>query len=318
MTLADIFRARRRIAGHVRRTPLMCSSRLSEAAGTRVSLKLESLQVTHSFKARGAFNAVIARRERSQNGIGRLVTASAGNHGRGLAMAAQTFGTPLVVYTPAAAPRSKVDAIRQHKATLVADACDYDAAESQAKAYASGTGADFVSPYNDLDVIEGAGTVALEIFEDAPDADVLIVPIGGGGLVSGVGVATKAIHPECRVVGVEVEASCPFQTSIRAGRLVRINPRPTLADALCGNPDPETVTFSMIQRYVDDIVTVSEDDLAKAIVGLTASEHLVVEAGGAVGAAAVLDPSVHHRARHAVVIITGGNIDSDRLAELLE
>ena len=275
MTLVDVFRARKRIAPYVRRTPLVRSTWLSDLSGASVSLKLESLQVSNSFKSRGAFNAVIARLERPGGAPAQLVTASAGNHGRALAAAAETFHLPLIVFTPADAPKTKLAAIRRHGAELRADGRDYDEAERLAKAFATETGAEFISPYNDADVIAGAATVALEIFEDAADIDTLVVPIGGGGLISGVATVAKAIDARCEVIGVEVEASCAFQTSVRAGRLVEIVPGATLADGLGGNPDPETITFAFIQQLVDRIVTVSEDDLSAAIVGLVEAEHLV-------------------------------------------
>ena len=317
MTLGDIFAARRRIAPHLQRTPLRASTWLSDAAGGRVALKLESLQLSNSFKSRGAFNAVVARMERGAAGDTRLVTASAGNHGRALAAAAERFHLPLVVFTPADAPRTKLDAIRRHGAELRAEGRDYDDAERMAKAFARETGRDFVSPYNDPDVIAGAGTIALEVFEDASDTDVFVVPIGGGGLANGVGVAVKAIAPSCDVVGVEADASCAFQTSVRAGRLVEIVPGPTLADGLGGNPDPETITFALIQQHVDRIVTVSEADLAAAIAGLVEAEHLVAEGAGAAATAAVVGKRIDVAGRRAVVIVSGSNIDRKRLAGLL-
>ena len=316
LCLLDVFRARRRIAPYVRRTPLVPSPWLSALSGGRVSLKLESLQRSHSFKARGAFNAVIARLER-QRAPAQLVTASAGNHGRGLAEAAETFHLPLIVYTPIDAPQTKLSAIRAHGAELRAIGRDYDDAERMAKQFARETGGEFISPYSDADVIAGAATVALEILEDAADTDTLVVPIGGGGLISGVAAAAKAIDASCQVIGVEVEASCPFQTSVRAGRLVEIVPGPTLADGLGGNPDPETITWPIIQRLVDRIVTVSEADLAAAIVGLVDAEHLVTEASGAVGVAAAMAKRVDLAGRHAAIVVTGANIDRARLTALL-
>src|SRR5262249_15048159 len=155
-----------------------------------------------------------------------------------------------VVFTPEDAPRTKLAAIERHGATLRAEGRDYDDAERMAKAFAADTGAEFLSPYNDPDVIAGGATVALEIFEDAPSTDLLIVPIGGAGLVSGMAAAAKAIAPDCLVIGVEVEASCAFQTSVAAGRLVEIEPGPTLADGLGGNPDPDTITFDLVRRFV--------------------------------------------------------------------
>ncbi len=317
MTLVDVLRARQRIAPCVRRTPLVRSAWLSEAAGARVSLKLESLQISNSFKSRGAFNAVIARLERGIDRPAGLVTASAGNHGRALAGAAETFGLPLVVFTPADAPATKLAAIRRHGAELRADAHDYDEAERHAKAFAAETGAEFISAYSDPDVIAGAATIAVEVFEDAPDTDTLLVPIGGGGLVSGVAFAAKALTPRCEVIGVEVEASCTFQTSIRAGRLVEIVPGDTLADGLGGNPDPETITFGFIQQFVDRIVTVSEADLAAAIVGLVESEHLIAEGAGAAATGALVGRRAEVAGRAVVIIVSGANIDRTRLAPLL-
>jgi threonine dehydratase len=317
MTVADVLRARRRIAPYVRRTSLTSSEWLTDALGARVSLKLESLQVSHSFKARGAFNAVIARQQREGTGPRQLVTASAGNHGRALASATKRFGLPLVVFTPADAPETKLDPIRRHGATLRAEARDYDDAERMAKTFAASTGAAFISPYNDGDVIAGAATIALELFEDAPDIGAIVVPIGGGGLISGVAATAKAISPSCRVIGVEVAASCPFQTSVRAEHLVEIVPQPTLADGLTGNPDPDTVTFGMIQRFVDEIVTVDENELARSIVALVEHEHLIAEGAAAVGVAALGHKGVTMGRGHVAVIVSGGNIDRGRLASLL-
>ncbi len=317
MTLIDVFRARRRIAPYIRRTPLISSAWLSELARGVVSLKLESLQLSNSFKSRGAFNAVIARLERGSAAPARLVTASAGNHGRALAAAAEIFRLPLVVFTPVDAPRSKVAAIRRHGAELRAEGRDYDDAERLAKAFAAETGAEFISPYNDADVIAGAATIALEIAEDDGDINVIVVPIGGGGLISGIAAATKAIDPDIEIVGVEVEASCAFQTSVRAGHLVPIVPGPTLADGLGGNPDPDTITFGLIQQLVDRIVTVSEEDLASAIVGLVESEHLIAEGAGAAAVAALVGQRIDVAGRRVGVIVSGANIDRQPLAELI-
>src|SRR4051812_603249 len=163
--MLDVLRARRRIAPYIRRTPLIRSTWLSDLAGASVSLKLESLQVSSSFKSRGAFNAVLARLERPGGAPAQLVTASAGNHGRALAAAARTFNLPLVVFTPSDAPAAKLSAIRRDGADLRADGRDYDEAERMAKAFAAQTGAEFISPYSDIDVIAGAATIALELFE---------------------------------------------------------------------------------------------------------------------------------------------------------
>jgi threonine dehydratase len=315
--MIDVLRARRRIAAYVRRTPLIRSSWLSDLGGGDVFLKAESQQRSSSFKCRGAFNAVIARLERPGGAPAQLVTASAGNHGRALAAAAKTFNLPLVVFTPADAPTTKLDAIRRDGADLRPDGRDYDEAERMARAFASQTGAEFISPYSDADVIAGAATVALEMFEDDPALDTLVVPIGGGGLISGAASVAKAINPPGEVVGVEVEASNAFQQSVKAGHLVEIVPGDTLADGLGGNPDPETITFAYIQRLVDRIVTVSEKDLAGAIVGLVETEHLIAEGAGAAAAAAIAGKRIDVRGRRVGVIVSGANIDRARLARLL-
>ena len=317
MTLLEVLRARRRIAPYVRRTPLVHSSWLSDLAGADVALKLESVQRSSSFKSRGAFNAVVARLERGASTLTRIVTASAGNHGRALAEAAETFGLPLTVFTPADAPQTKLAAISRHGAELRANGRDYDEAERLAKAFAKETGAAFISPYNDADVIAGAAIVALEIFEEAANTDTLVVPVGGGGLISGVATVAKALSAACTVVGVEVEASCAFQTSVRAGKLVEIVPGPTLADGLGGNPDPDTMTFEPIQRLVDRIVTVSEADLEAALVGLVTAEHVITEGAGAAATAAIVGRRVELAGRRVAVIVSGANIDRARLAALI-
>jgi threonine dehydratase len=228
------------------------------------------------------------------------------------------FHLPLVVFTPADAPQTKLAAIRRHGAELRAEGRDYDHAEILAKQFAQDTGATFISPYSDPDVIAGAATIAVEIFEDAPLTDTLIVPIGGGGLISGVAAAVKALAPATRVFGVEVDVSCAFQTSVRAGKLVEIVPGPSLADGLGGNPDPQTITFDFVQRYVDQIVTVSETDLAAAIVGLIEHEHLVAEGAGGAATAAIVGRRLDVAGRRVAVIQSGSNIDRTRLTRLLQ
>jgi len=315
--MIDVLRARQRIAPYIRRTPLVRSTWLSDLCGASISLKPEAWQRANSFKSRGAFNAVIARLERPGGAPARLVTASAGNHGRGLAAAAKTFNLPLVVFTPKDAPSAKLDAIRRDGADLRPHGHDYDEAERMAKAFAAQTGAEFISPYSDTDVIAGAATVALEMFEDDPALDMLLVPIGGGGLISGMATVAKAINPRCDVIGVELDVSNAFQQSVRAGTLVEIVPGETLADGLGGNPDPDTITFAFIQRLVDRIVTVSEADLAAAVVGLVDAEHIIAEGADTAATAALIGKQIDVRDRQVGVVVSGGNIDRARLKSLL-
>jgi threonine dehydratase len=316
--LLEALRARKRIAPYVRRTPLVESAWLSDAAGARVALKLESLQASNSFKRRGAFNAAIARLERGEiSERSTLVTASAGSHGRALAAAAEAFHLPLIVFTPYDAPHAKTSAIRRHGAALRAEGRDYDHTELLAKAYAAETGATFISPYSDADVIAGAATVGLEIFEDAPDTDVVLVPIGGGGLISGIAAVAAEIGGGSRVIGIELDVAHAFLTSLQAGRLVQIDAGPSMAEGLGGNPDPDTITFAFVQRHVKEIATVSESDLRAGVVGLVDAEHLIVEPSGAAGVGALLGGRVDVRGASVAVVVTGSNIDRSRLERLL-
>lgn len=317
MLPVDVVRARKRIARYIRRTPLVRSSWASDAAGANVWLKLESQQLSNSFKSRGAFNAVMALMERGHVATRAIVTASAGNHGRALAEAAEMFALPLVVFTPANAPDAKLSAIRRHGADLRPQGRDYDDAERLAKAYAKETGAAFVSPYNDPDVIAGAATIALELVDERPDLEVVVVPIGGGGLIAGIGAALVRVSPGVRVIGVEAERSHAFLTSVRAGHLVEIVPGDTIADGMAGNPDPETITFEPIQQFVDEIVLAGEDDLERAIVGLVEHEHVIAEGAGAAAVAAILARRANVSGRRVAAIVTGANIDRARLARLL-
>jgi threonine dehydratase len=288
------------------RTPIRHSEWLSSIAGGDVFLKLEIVQPTSSYKIRGAFNAALLVKELLAPGTA-LVTASAGNHGKALAHAAKALDLPLTVFVAADAPRTKIDAIRAAGARLELCA-SYDEAERAAKAHAS-TGALFISPYSHPDVIAGAGTIMLEILEDLPDVDTLIVPVGGGGLVSGIGIAARALSRATRVLGIEVAASSPFTKSLAAGRLVTIDVQPSLADGLTGNLDPDTITLDIVRTVVDRIAVVGEDDVKASLSNVVKREHLVVEGAAAVGPAAIASGQVDLHGRRAVVILTGANTD---------
>jgi threonine dehydratase len=315
ISLRDIFAAHRRIRRHITQTPLRESEWLSSIAEARVSLKLESVQQTNSFKFRGAMNAALRLVERGSPPV--IVTASAGNHGRAVALAAERLRVQAVVFTPATAPDTKKSAIRRLGATLRDDPADYDAAERMAREYARDSGAIYLSPYNHPDVIAGAGTVALEILEAAPDLQLVVVPVGGGGLASGVGLALKHAAPHVTIVGVEAEASRPFASGFARGAITQIEVRPSLADGLVGNLEPGSMTFDLVRRHVDRLVSVSEEDLRGAIRGLAAEEHLIAEGAGATATAAVLAGQVVAPGQRTVVLLTGANIDVGRFAGVL-
>jgi threonine dehydratase len=295
---------------------LHASAWLSRRAGADIRLKLETLQPTCSYKIRGAVNAAL-RLVESGGAIPSVVTASAGNHGRALAWAADSVGIPLTIYVSKDAPRTKLEAMRASRAELVLCA-SYDEAERQAKARAVDGGALYVSPYSHPDVVAGAGTVGLEIFEDWPDVDTVIVPVGGGGLISGIALACGAVSDRIAVVGVEVEASSPFTRSLAAGQIVEIDVGPTLADGLAGNLDPDTITFDVVRQHVARIVTIDEASLRDAIRGVVEHERLVAEGAGAAAVAAVLAEKLDVRGRRTAVVLSGGNIDLEVLASILQ
>ena len=319
MTTADIIAARGRIAPHIRRTPLLASAWLSALAGAEVRLKLESLQPTNSFKIRGAANASAAFIERhggTPGPAGRIVTASAGNHGRAMAYAAERLGLRLVVYTPRSAPRAKLDYIARHGADL-RPAPTYEDAERLARACAAETGATYISPYSHPDVIAGAATVAVEILEDWPDADTILAPVGGGGLVSGIAIAARTMAPRIEVVGVEAEASPAFHEALKAGRIVEVEVHPTLADGLAGNMDPQSMTFELVRRFVDRTVLAPESFIADAIRGLFEEERVIAEGAGAAAVAALL-AGLSVAGRKVAIVVSGSNIDPELLSNVLQ
>jgi threonine dehydratase len=280
-----------------------------------VFLKLETLQPTFSYKIRGAFNTVLALVEDGGE-VRPLVTASAGNHGRALAYAARAAGLRLTVYAPATAPRAKLDAIREAGAEL--KTCgDYDEAEVRAKEHGAEGAALFVSAYSHPGVVAGAGTIGLEILEDLPDVEAIVVPVGGGGLISGVAIAARGISDAVSILGVEVEASQAFTKSLAAGHIVPIVVAPTLADGLAGNLDPDAITFDIVRRLVLGIVLVDERGLQDAVAGIAREERLIAEAAGAAAAAGVLSGRIELDGRITAVILSGGNIDVEQLKALI-
>jgi threonine dehydratase len=320
MTIADIFAARGRIAPHIRRTPLVSSDWLSALADADVRLKLESLQITRSFKLRGAVNATAAFLERHgapRGTAGQIVTASAGNHGRAMAYAAERLGLKLVVFTPQSAPRAKLDSIARHGADL-RPAATYEESERLAKAFAAETGATFISPYSHADVIAGAATVAVEVLEDWPGVDIILVAVGGGGLVSGIAIAAGALSAgRVEIVGVECDASPAFHEALKAGHIVEVEVHPTVADGLAGNMDPETITFDLAKRLVTRMVVAPESAIADAIRGLFEKERVIAEGAGATAVAALL-AGLPVAGRNVAVVVSGANIDPELLARVLQ
>jgi len=308
VTMQDIYRARQRIAPIARRTPLIHSSWLTDHAGTSVHLKLENLQETGSFKVRGATNKLLSlTADEKARGV---ITVSSGNHGRAVSYVAGKLGIDAVVCLSEHVPGNKVEAIRRLGAETVVHGESYDEADAHARQLQEERGLTWVHPFDDPSVIAGQGTIGLELLEDLPEIETAIVPLSGGGLISGIALALKSANPAIRIVGVSMDRAPVMVHSLRAGRPVEVEEEETLADALAGGIGLDNrYTFRMVQEYVDETVLVSEEEIAVAMSVTLEKHHLVVEGGGAVGIAALLNQRVRELGRHIVAVLSGGNVD---------
>jgi len=298
-----------RADGQLHRTPVLTSRTLGERAGVRLLLKCESLQKTGSFKPRGALNIVLSMEpERRARG---LITVSAGNHAQAVAWAARSAGVPCTVVMPVDAPRSKTDAVRGYGATIVAHD-DRATLFDRLREEEARTGAAFVHPFDDPVGLAGAGTAGLEIVEQVPDVSCVVVPIGGGGLMTGVASAVKALRPECRVIGVELEESKGMTSSLAAGKPIPIPIPRTLADGLTP-PFVGAIPLEVARDLLDEIVSVTEAEIVVAMRLLLTRAKLYVEGGGAAATAALLAGKVRLPADATVVsVVSGGNVDPER------
>jgi threonine dehydratase len=304
--------AARRIAHQVQRTPLVRSEPLSHAAGGDVLLKLENLQTTGSFKLRGAFNALSQLPlDTQRRGV---VASSAGNHGLGVAYAAKALGIPATIFVPASAPEVKKNGIRALGAMLDDAPLDYDAAMAAAKAFGAEHGMEFINPCLGDDLLAGQGTVALEVLLDEPGLHTLVLPVGGGGLLGGCASLVRHDAPNVRIVGAQSDQTAAMAKSVTAGRVVEIPVTPTLADGLAGQIDAEALDIGL--NALDDIVLLTEDEIARAIAWLHREHDLRVEGAGAVGVAAVLFGKAA-LSFPAAVVVSGGNIDDARWRAVL-
>ena len=306
--------AAQRIAPHVRRTPTEHSPALTALAGRDVFLKLENLQRTGAFKIRGALNAIL-QLEPSSRSAG-VVTASAGNHGQGVAFAAQLVGAPACVVLPHGVPLAKLTAIQRTGAETVLVSGGYDEAHAAAIEIARERGRTYVHAFDDDDVIAGQGTVALELFEDVPDLDTVVVPVGGGGLISGIALAASALPGRPRIVGVQAAGSSALAESFGLGRVVERGTS-TIADGIAVRRPAER-TFAIVRRLVDDVVTVSDEAIARAMVLLLERHKLLAEGAGAAALAAVLEANGRVGGRRVAAIVSGGNVDPNLLGKALQ
>lgn len=309
LTFDAIRAAHLRIRDKIHRTPVMTSETLDSLAGNRLFFKCENLQKVGAFKARGATNAVMLLSEaEAARGV---VTHSSGNHAAALARAAKLRGIPAYIVMPSNAPQAKQASVRRYGGEIILCEPTLAARESTARDVVQRTGASFIHPYDNLNVMAGQGTTAIELLEDVPDLDVILCPVGGGGQLSGIAVAAKAIRPQIRIIGVEPAAADDAARSLKAGRILPAGTPLTIADGLKTSLGEKP--FAEIQRLVDDIVTVREASIVQAMRLIWEVLKIIVEPSGAVSYAAVVESSFASRDARVGVILSGGNLDLERL-----
>ena len=317
VTMRDVYEARQAIAGIAMRTPLIDSPELMEQTGTSVYLKLENVQRTGAFKIRGAANKLRSLTE-GERGRG-VITVSSGNHGRGVAYVARELGVRAVVCMSTRVPPNKVRGIRRLGAEVVLRGDSYDEAERHAMRLQKERGLTMIPPFDDPYVIAGQGTIGLEILEDLPGVDTVVVPLSGGGLLSGIALVLKSADASIRTVGVSMDRAPVMFHSLRAGHPIEMKEEETIADALAGGIGLDNrYTFRMIQEYVDEVLLVTEDEIANAMALALERQHLVVEGGGAVALAALLQGKVGGLGENVVVVLSGGNVEIPLLLEIAQ
>ncbi|MBA3668972.1 MAG: threonine ammonia-lyase [Sphingomonas sp.] len=311
-TIDDIRAAAERIRGAVVRTPMLISRTLSEIVGAEVWLKFENLQFTAAYKERGALNKLLqlTAEERARG----VIAASAGNHAQAVAYHCKRLGIPVTIVMPSPTPTIKVTQTEGHGARVILHGAMFDDAYSKARELELEEGLVFVHPFDDPDVIAGAGTLGLEILEDAPDLDMIVVPIGGGGLMSGVATAVKALKPAIQMIGVEAELYPSMKCAVEGCRMPLGGD--TLAEGIAVK-EPGRLTSAILKRLADDFVLVSERDLERAVAMLAGIEKTVVEGAGAAGLAAIISDLERFAGKKVATILCGGNIDTHLLANVL-
>ncbi|MCH8204926.1 MAG: pyridoxal-phosphate dependent enzyme [Candidatus Hydrogenedentes bacterium] len=308
-TLETLFEAGRRIAPYVRRTPVLTSRTLDERCGGSLFFKCENFQRGGAFKFRGACNAVLSLPE--EDAAKGVVTHSSGNHGQALALAAQLRGIKAYIVMPGTAPGVKKAAVAGYGAEITFCESSLESRERCAARIIEEKGAILVHPYNDYQIIAGQGTAALELLEEVPDLDVLVTPVGGGGLLSGTALAAKGLSPRTQVVGVEPEGADDAYRSFQAGKILPMEAPDTIADGLLASLGDKT--FPIIRDHVGEIVTVSDPDIIEAMRLMWERMKIVVEASAAVPLAALLHGALKAEGKRIGVIVSGGNVDLDAL-----
>lgn len=312
LTLDNVYRAGYVLKSVVRRTDVLPAPKLNLEA--ELYLKTENLQITGSFKVRGSYYKMsrLTPEERARG----VIACSAGNHAQGVALAAQKNGIKAVICLPDGAPISKVEATKSYGAEVCLVEGVYDDAYRRALALRDEKGYSFIHPFNDEDVIAGQGTIALELAEQLPDMDAVIVPVGGGGLISGIAFTLKSLNPNVKVYGVQAAGAPSMRNSLRDGKIETLSGVSTIADGIAVK-QPGDLTYEICQKYVDEIVTVTDDEIAAAILALMEQHKLVTEGAGAVSVAAAMFNKVDIRGKKVVCLLSGGNIDVTILSRVI-
>ncbi len=306
--------AHERIRHYIRKTPLIRSEVFSELCNGNVYLKLENLQLTNSFKIRGAFNRLsLLSAEEKVRGV---ITASSGNHGQGVALASKHLNISAKIVIPMKVSKTKLNSIKQYDVNIIQEG-DFDEIETKAKDLSKREHMLYISPYNDYEIIAGQGTVGLEIFEEIDKVDSIIVPVGGGGLISGIAIVAKTLDPNIEIIGVQTKGASTMYESWKAGKVVKFEEFSTIAEGLLGGLDPEPITLDLILKYVDKIVLVQEKSVEKAIKILWQKEGLVVEGASATVIAYLLEEEEKFARKSVVAVISGGNIENSLLNRIL-
>ena len=314
VTLGMVLEARERLKKVVRRTDLVPYRVLGVPGKNEIFIKTENLQHTGAFKLRGAYNKIaqLTEEERAHG----VIASSAGNHAQGVALAASMFGVKATIVMPEGAPLAKIAATRAYGAEVVLSGLVYDDAYQKAMELQQETGAVFVHPFNDPQVIAGQGSLGLEIMDDEPDIGTVVVPIGGGGLISGIAVAIKSLWPNVKIIGVQAAGAPSMQQSLREGHPITLSSAHTIADGIAVKT-PGDLTYELCQKYVDEVVTVDEDEICNAILTLLEKCKIVAEGAGAVSVAALLHNKFKAEGKIAC-LVSGGNIDVTTLQRILD
>ena len=312
--LKDVELAYKRVSNHIKHTPLHYSTYLSKITQNNVFLKLENLQNTNAFKARGAFNYIL--QIDPSNGKNGVITASSGNHGKAVAYAASHVGYPARVVVPVDAPVTKVQAIKGYGAEVIPWGKFTNERNEKAKEIAENEGLIFIDSVDHPWIIAGQGTVGLEVLEDLPDVEAVLIPVGGGGLISGISIALKEKNPKVKIYGVEPQGSNSMHLSLQKGKVTELTNIDTIADGLRSNK-PGELAFSIVKKNAEDVLLVAENDILIALRTLLMEDKFLAEPSGAVALAGLLGGKFPYQNKNVVIVISGGNVDMEKIKEIL-